>query len=138
VDRLGDTFRWKGENVATTEIAAALGTYPGITAVTVYGVTVSGHDGKAGMAALEIGDSFNIAGLKAHLAALPAYARPLFIRLVPALAVTETFKPKKSELAAEGFDPSRTNDALYADTGKGFEILDVALYARINSGLMRF
>jgi fatty-acyl-CoA synthase len=138
VDRLGDTFRWKGENVATTEIAAVLGEYPGVSAATVYGVTVPGHDGKAGMAALETNDGFDIIGLKSHLATLPAYARPLFIRLVPTLAVTETFKPKKSELVAEGFDPARTSDTLYADTGKSYELLDAALYARINSGLIRF
>ncbi len=138
VDRLGDTFRWKGENVATTEVAAALSACPGVAAATVYGVTVPGHDGKAGMAALETGDDFDIAGLKASLGALPAYARPLFIRLVPALSVTETFKTKKSELAAGGFDPARVTDALYADTGKGYEVLDGALYARISSGLIRF
>jgi fatty-acyl-CoA synthase len=138
VDRLGDTFRWKGENVAITEVAAALGSHPGVTAATVYGVTVPGHDGKAGMAALETSGEFDIYGLKAHLAALPAHARPLFIRLVPALAVTETFKPKKSDLVAEGFDPARVSDALYADTGKGYELLDAALYTRISSGLIRF
>ena len=97
VDRLGDTFRWKGENVATTEVAAALAAYPGVIAATVYGVAVQGADGKAGMAALETGDAFDLAGLKAHLKArLPDYAHPLFLRLVPSLAVTETFKQKKS------------------------------------------
>ena len=137
VDRLGDTFRWKGENVATTEVAGVLGSYPGVTAATVYGVTVPGHDGKAGMAALETIADFDLSGLRAHLSALPAYARPLFLRLVRELAVTETFKTKKSELAAQGFDPSLTDDALYADAGNGFEELDAALYARINSGLVR-
>jgi fatty-acyl-CoA synthase len=138
VDRLGDTFRWKGENVATTEVAAALGTYPGVIAATVFGVAVPGYDGKAGMAALETEPGFDIAGLKTHLVALPSYARPLFVRLVLALSVTETFKTKKSELAAQGFDPARVSDTLYADTGKSYEILDVALYARISSGLVRF
>jgi fatty-acyl-CoA synthase len=138
VDRLGDTFRWKGENVATTEVAAALAGCPGIFAATVYGVTVPGHEGKAGMAALETDENFDITGLKVHLAALPAYARPLFIRLVPSLAITETFKTKKGELAAQGFDPALVGDTLYADAGKGYEILDPALYARISSGLIRF
>jgi fatty-acyl-CoA synthase len=138
VDRLGDTFRWKGENVATTEVAAVLGSYPGVIAATVYGVTVPGNDGKAGMAALETGGDFNLSGLKAHLSALPAYARPLFLRQAASLAVTETFKTKKSELAAEGFDPALTDDAIYADIGNGYEKLDSALYARISSGLVRF
>jgi fatty-acyl-CoA synthase len=138
VDRLGDTFRWKGENVATTEVAAVLASYPGVIAANVYGVTVPDNDGKAGMAALETDGSFDLTGLKAHLAQLPTYARPLFLRLVPSLAVTETFKQKKQDLAIEGFDPVRVRDPLYADLGDGYQPLNVALYARISSGLIRF
>ena len=138
VDRLGDTFRWKGENVATTEVGAALSTFPGVIAATVYGVAVPGHEGKAGMAALETDDGLDLARLREHLAALPAYARPLFIRLTPSLAVTETFKTRKNLLAAEGFDTTAIADMLFAETGNGYEPLDEALYARINSGLIRF
>ena len=138
VDRLGDTFRWKGENVATTEVTAVLATYPGIAAATVYGVRVPGADGRTGMAAIETGAGFDLTGLKAHLARLPAYARPLFLRLVPSLAVTETFKLKKQVLMADGFDPSRITDPLYADLGDGYRPLNAALYTRISSGLARF
>jgi fatty-acyl-CoA synthase len=139
VDRLGDTFRWKGENVATTEVAAVLAAYPGIIAANVYGVAVPGNDGKAGMAALETDEKFDLSGLKAHLTAkLPAYARPLFLRLVPSLAITETFKQKKQQLAMEAFDPEHATDALYADVGETYRPLDAGLYARISSGLMRF
>ena len=139
LDRLGDTFRWKGENVATTEVAAALSAYPGIAAANVYGVAVPGNDGKAGMAAIETDGNFDLPGLKTYLATkLPAYARPLFLRQVASLAVTETFKQKKQQLAAEGFDPLRVADALYADDGKAYRLLDGALYTRISSGLMRF
>jgi fatty-acyl-CoA synthase len=139
VDRLGDTFRWKGENVATTEVAAALTAYPGIAAATVYGVAVPGADGKAGMAALETRADFDIAGLKAHLQTrLPVYARPIFVRLVETLAATETFKQKKGELASDGFDPGRIADPLYADQGDGYVALDGALHARIQSGAIRF
>jgi fatty-acyl-CoA synthase len=138
VDRLGDTFRWKGENVATTEVTAALTAYPGITAANVYGIVVPGADGKAGMAALETDASFDPAGLPSHLKTrLPDYARPIFLRLVGALALTETFKQKKSDLAAEGFDPSRIADTLYVDLGAGYVTLDAALYERISSGLVR-
>jgi fatty-acyl-CoA synthase len=138
VDRLGDTFRWKGENVATTEVAAALSAYPGVAAANVYGVAVPGADGKAGMTALETNDAFDIAGLRAHLKTrLPDYARPIFLRLVTSLAATETFKQKKGELAAEGFDPRRVGDPLYADLGEGYVALDEALYARIGSGEIR-
>ena len=138
VDRLGDTFRWKGENVATTEVAAALTAYPGVAAANVYGVAVPGADGKAGMAALEASQDFDIAGLKTHLKArLPDYARPIFVRLVDTLAATETFKQKKGELAADGFDPARVNGPLYADLGDGYVALDEALHARIHSGAIR-
>jgi fatty-acyl-CoA synthase len=139
VDRLGDTFRWKGENVATTEVAAALSACPGIVTATVYGVRVPGADGKAGMAALQTDLQFDLEGLKAHLKArLPDYARPLFLRLVPSLALTETFKQMKADLARDGFDPGRIADRLYADTGNGYVALDAALYDRIKSGLVRF
>ncbi len=137
VDRLGDTFRWKGENVATTEVASVLSAYPGVTAANVYGVAVPGTDGRAGMAALETEAGFDISGLAAHLEKLPAYARPIFLRLVPQIAVTETFKPKKPQLQADGFDPARVRDPLFANLGHGYQVLDAALYARISSGLMR-
>ncbi|HEY4076176.1 MAG TPA: long-chain-acyl-CoA synthetase [Rhizomicrobium sp.] len=138
VDRIGDTFRWKGENVATTEVAATAGSAPGVKAANIYGVAVPGHSGKAGMAALEAEDHFDLATFHAHVAArLPFYARPLFLRIVASLAVTETFKQKKSALAQEGFDPAAISDPLYADCGEGYQPLDAALYARISSGLMR-
>jgi len=83
VDRVGDTFRWKGENVATTEVEGALNSYAGIEQAVAYGVEVPGTDGRAGMAALSyVGDKLDGAALAAHLRAqLPAYAIPLFLRL---------------------------------------------------------
>ena len=138
VDRIGDTFRWKGENVATTEVAAAAASAPGVKNACVYGVTVPGANGRCGMAALEVEPDFDPAAFRAHMAArLPAYARPLFLRLVRSLAVTETFKQKKQVLAQEGFDPAAIADPLFADCGTGFVPLDAALYARISSGLIR-
>jgi fatty-acyl-CoA synthase len=138
MDRIGDTFRWKGENVATTEVAAAAASAPGVKAVNIYGVTVQGQGGKCGMAALEVEDRFDLAALRTHMAQhLPAYARPVFLRLVPSLAITETFKQKKHLLAQDSFDPAATTDPLYADCGEGYVPLDAALYARINSGLIR-
>ena len=138
VDRIGDTFRWKGENVATTEVAAAIASGLGVKAAAVYGVAVPGQDGKCGMAALETAPGFDLVALRAHLAQrLPAYARPVFLRVVDSLAVTETFKQKKHLLAQDGFDPAIITDALYADCGDGYVPLDTALYARINSGLIR-
>jgi fatty-acyl-CoA synthase len=139
VDRLGDTFRWKGENVATTEVAAALMAYPDIVAATVYGISVPGADGRAGMAALQVDAALDLENLNAHLKArLPDYARPVFLRLVSSLALTETFKQKKQELMAEGCDPTRIADPLYADLGTGYQPLDAALYERISASLARF
>ena len=106
VDRLGDTFRWKGENVATTEVEAALARAPQVADSTVYGVDVPGCDGKAGMAAIVLADSetFDGAVLADHVRSeLPAYARPLFVRVVEALEHTSTFKSRKVELRDLGF-----------------------------------
>jgi len=117
VDRLGDTFRWKGENVATTEVAAVLRACPGVIDAAVYGVAVPGHDGKAGMAALVTDASFDLAHLHAHLVEkLPSYARPMFVRLSPALDTTGTFRLQKTELVGEGYTDSR--DPVWVDDAK--------------------
>jgi len=138
VDRVGDTFRWKGENVSTGEVAAVLAACSGVVEANVYGVEAPGADGKAGMAALVVDDAFDFAALRAHLAErLPAYARPLFIRITGALASTETFKQKKQDLAAEGFDPARIDDALYVDTAGAYQMLDGVMFERITAGLIR-
>ncbi|GEO97823.1 long-chain-acyl-CoA synthetase [Methylobacterium haplocladii] len=138
VDRIGDTFRWKGENVATTEVAEVLGHCPGVLEASVYGVAVPGSEGKAGMAALTTGASFDIDALHAALAeGLPAYARPVFLRIVQDFAHTETFKQKKAVLAAEGFDPERIGDALYIDRDGQYRPLDPATYAAVGRGDVR-
>jgi fatty-acyl-CoA synthase len=117
IDRIGDTFRWKGENVSTTEVAEALAIFPGVREASVYGVAVPGYEGRAGMAALvaDLGE-FDLAGLRAHVGAhLPPYARPAFLRFKRDLDMTGTFKQKKTDLVAEGFDISRSADPIYFD-----------------------
>ncbi|RNI19899.1 long-chain-acyl-CoA synthetase [Flexivirga caeni] len=107
VDRLGDTFRWKGENVATTEVESALAELPGIAETTVYGVAVPGTDGKAGMAAVVLveGSSVDGSGWAAALgSSLPPYAVPLFLRITDSLEHTSTFKSRKVELRDAGFE----------------------------------
>jgi fatty-acyl-CoA synthase len=133
-DRIGDSFRWKGENVSTLEVAQALAACPGVCDASVCGVSVPAHEGRAGMAALTVREDFDLGALRRHVdAALPAYARPLFIRICATLDVTETFKHKKHALADEGFDPARVADALYfAQPGeKEYVSLDAALFRRI-------
>ena len=101
VDRIGDTFRWKGENVSTSEVAAAITAFPGIVEATVYGVHIPGTEGAAGMAAIVRDAPLDLAAFRAHLARrLPAYARPLFVRVMDRIEVTGTFKHSKSDLAA--------------------------------------
>ena len=140
VDRVGDTFRWKGENVSTSEVADAINTFPGVADATVYGVTVFQHDGRAGMAAIVCDGQCDLGALHAHLAAnLPEYARPLFIRIQRQLDVTGTFKQKKGDLVREGFNPLATLDPIYFNDAeaKTFVPLDPALHLRIEKGEVR-
>lgn len=117
VDRLGDTFRWKGENVSTTEVGLVLRQCQGVVDAAVYGVAIANADGKAGMAALVVEQgAFDFAALRAHLEAhLPAYARPMFVRLCSALPATGTFRLRKGDLVQQGYskstDPVWLNDA---------------------------
>ncbi len=119
VDRLGDTFRWKGENVATTDVEAAVSADPGVEAVTVFGVQVPGADGRAGMAAvvLKEGQQFDGKALANTVyEQLPGYAVPLFVRVVDSLEQTSTFKSKKSGLREQGYGPE-VEDPLYVLQG---------------------
>ncbi len=139
VDRIGDTFRWKGENVSTTEVAAAVARCPGVLDATVYGVAVPGTDGRAGMAALVIGDGFDIATLYRHLECVPDYARPVFLRLRTELETTATFKHQKGELMREGYDPAVTNDLIYLnDTRRQTYVrMDQALHESVRAAQIR-
>jgi len=115
VDRTGDTFRWKGENVATSEVAEALSVFPGIKEANVYGVEVPGGEGKAGMAALVPGKDFDFERLARHIETnLPSYARPVFLRFTPEIETTSTFKQRKIELQKQGFDPGEVGDPMFA------------------------
>jgi fatty-acyl-CoA synthase len=137
VDRVGDTFRWKGENVATSEVAEALSVFPGVKEANVYGVEVPGGEGKAGMAALVTDAGFDLTGLATYLEKnLPFFARPIFLRFQQAIETTSTFKQRKIELQKEGFDPTAISDPLYvreAATGQ-YVTLTPALYRNICEG----
>jgi fatty-acyl-CoA synthase len=114
VDRIGDTFRWKGENVATSEVSEALSVVPGVKEANVYGVAVPGMDGRAGMAALVTAQGFDIDKLADAIAPnLPVYARPIFVRLLPELEITGTFKQRKVELVKAGFNLDSFRDPIY-------------------------
>ncbi len=143
VDRLGDTFRWKGENVATMEVEKALDSFPGIQASAVYGVSMPSGDGKAGMASIlpQEGRSIDLKTLTAHLrSSLPKYAVPLFIRFIGDFEMTATHKIKKTRFRKEGYDPALVKEELYAllpgsDT---YVPVEDALYREIMAGKYSF
>jgi fatty-acyl-CoA synthase len=140
VDRLGDTFRWKGENVATSEVNEAILECPGVIDATTYGVAVRGADGRAGMAAIVTAPGFDFAEFSDHLSRrLPAYACPVFVRVSAALEATETFKQKKQDLVRAGFDPRKIADPLFFRDAKSgrFLPLDADQYARLLQGAIR-
>jgi fatty-acyl-CoA synthase len=140
VDRIGDTFRWKGENVSTNEVSDVIAQFPGVEEANVYGVKIDAMDGRAGMAALTTNKTFDLAGLHAYLAReLPGFARPIFLRLRHEIETTGTFKYRKVDLVREGFDPANTNDPLYFDDpeAKTYTPLTHDLAARVRSGAIR-
>ncbi len=140
VDRVGETYRWKGENVSTAEVLSALAAAPGVKEGVVFGVSVPGADGRAGMAALVVDRAFDLQALRAEaVRRLPSFARPVFVRLLPALESTGTFKPRKQDLMRSGFDPLTVSDPLYVDDARAnaYVPLDAALYADIVGGRFR-
>jgi fatty-acyl-CoA synthase len=140
VDRIGDTFRWKGENVSTTEVEEAIGQYDSVLETNVYGVQVPGRDGRAGMAAVVAKPNLDLATLREQLVKrLPDYARPVFLRIRHDIEVTATFKQKKLDLVKQGFDPGIIADPIYFNdpAAKAFVRLDATLYDRIRAGQVR-
>ncbi|XP_032368878.1 very long-chain acyl-CoA synthetase [Etheostoma spectabile] len=138
-DRVGDTFRWKGENVATNEVSDILTISDCLKEASVYGVQVPGHEGRVGMAAVTVkeGAQFDGSRIYHHVVNyLPSYARPRFIRIQNAVEVTGTFKQMKVKLVEESFDPGRILDPLYIldDKEKSYVPLRSQVYNSIISG----
>jgi fatty-acyl-CoA synthase len=120
VDRLGDTFRWKGENVATTQVERALAADKSIEECTVFGVEIPRTGGRAGMAAIKLREGADLDGKAlAHTVydQLPAYALPLFLRLVESMEHTTTFKSRKVDLREQAYGPG-VDDPLYVLAGR--------------------
>ncbi|MFZ1295168.1 MAG: long-chain-acyl-CoA synthetase, partial [Pseudomonadales bacterium] len=142
VDRVGDTFRWKAENVASTEVERVLGQRPGVVQACVYGVQVPHADGRAGMAALVLDrpDAFAPGPCaRALQKQLPPYAVPRFLRIVPEHETTATFKIRKVDLKRQGFDPRAIDDPLWVllDRNRGYQPLTADIFTRISSGRLR-
>ncbi|MFW1856996.1 long-chain-acyl-CoA synthetase [Acinetobacter defluvii] len=119
VDRLGDTFRWKGENVSTTEVENIVSEYAKITEAVVYGVEIPNTNGRAGMAAITLnaGEALNeqdlIDMVTEFKKGLPSYAVPVFLRIQETMETTGTFKYQKNKLKEQAYDPKKTSDRLY-------------------------
>jgi citronellyl-CoA synthetase len=143
VDRLRDTFRWKGENVSTTEVESLLGAFTGVEDAVVYGVEIPETNGRCGMAALRMSSGANLdpQALALYLdKEMPAYAAPLFIRLLTEVETTGTFKYKKTELKQLAYDPEQTADPLLVRSpgSDTFQPLDSTLYGQIQTATHRF
>jgi len=144
IDRIGDTFRWKGENVSTTEVEEALNALPQVSEAVVYGVRIPDTDGRAGMAgiipAVNIRDFDSKALGEALNHTLPHYAVPKFIRLCKTFKTTSTFKIKKSVLQDEGFNPDNTKDRIFAllPGKQKYVPLTANLFNEINSGKFKY
>ncbi|XP_074650848.1 long-chain fatty acid transport protein 2-like [Tubulanus polymorphus] len=145
-DRLGDTFRWKGENVSTTEVGNLIAELEFVNECNVYGVEVPGCDGRAGMVtmvtknnALTLCDAELVKLFKHCVEYLPSYARPMFLRVNKEIQVTSTFKHIKLQLRDEGFNPHEINGALYFLDGNNstYSILTTEIYDHIVSGKIK-
>jgi len=135
-DRVGDTFRWKGENVATNEVAEILNGAEGVLESNVFGVKVPGTDGRAGMACLSCGEGFSLDKFTAWVMEhLPSYQRPYFLRMLgDEMRVTGTFKHQKTDYRREGYDPAQVRDPLYFFDGERYTPLDTDIFEALNSG----
>ena len=138
VDRVGDTFRWKSENVSTNEVGEILNGFKDVNMSNVYGVEIPGCEGRAGMAAFSLDDasSFDWQGFSNHVEnSLPKYARPLFIRIIEEMDTTGTFKLKKNDLRNEAFNIDKVTDQIYClkPNSSNYEVLDNEWFQTINS-----
>jgi len=137
VDRIGDTYRWKGENVSTAEVAEVISVAKGVRSATVSSVPVPGAEGQAGLAALEIDGEFDPASFWQAAQGLPGYAQPRFVRVLPRLSTTGTFKIQKMELRTGGVDPNRVDDPLFVRVDDGYVRLTPDLWTDIVEGRFR-
>jgi fatty-acyl-CoA synthase len=134
-DRVGDTFRWKGENVSTNEVAEVLNGARGVLESNVYGVAVPGADGRAGMASINAHPELELSELARYvIERLPAYQRPHFLRVQREMRVTATFKHQKAAYREEGFDPARVSDPLFLLDGETYVPIDQTVFQRIQAG----
>ena len=121
VDRIGDTYRWKSENVSTQEVAVALAEYEGAELINIYGVLVPEHEGRAGMAAIVMQSGYEFDPVAFYALTnekIPNYAAPQFVRVSKAADMTSTFKLRKVDLQKQGYDPLACDEPLFVRNDK--------------------
>ena len=140
VDRVGDTFRWRSENVSTNEVGEIINHHPSVQFCNIYGVAIPNADGRAGMAAITLAQGqtqLDLADFSAFVAReLPSYARPVFLRIRPEMEVTGTFKLMKGDLRKEGYDVASIADPLFVlkPNASVYEPLDQPYLAKLRAG----
>ena len=137
VDRIGDTFRWKGENVSTAEVADVITRDDAIDEATVVGIHVPNMDGQAGLVAVVPANGFDPEHFGRTVAELPAYAQPRFVRVMGGLAKTGTFKIQKNEMRNDGVDPAAVEDPLFVRTDGGYEPLTPERWSEVKEGRLK-
>lgn len=146
VDRTGDTFRWRAENVSTNEVAEVLNAHPQITMANVYGVEVAGAEGRAGMVAFQLergaDAELDLSTFQALVEReLPGYAQPVFIRVQQHVTTTTTFKLQKVALREEAYHPDKVRgDIIYVRKPRsdGYQKMDAEFYQQIVAGTSGF
>lgn len=137
VDRIGDTYRWKGENVSTAEVADVLGQTPGVREVTVCGVQVPGMEGQTGLAAVVCDKPLDLGELWRVAQELPSYAQPRFVRVLDGFSTTATFKIQKTTLRKEGIDPDTQAGRIYLRQDNAYVPLTAPLWQDVQQGRAR-
>lgn len=146
VDRLGDTFRWKGENISTTEVENAVSEYEKIAEAVVYGVEIPNTNGRAGMAAITLSEGTTLTEQDLQQMAtqfkkcVPAYAVPVFLRIQKQVETTGTFKYQKNKLKEQSFDPNKNDERLLVllPNATGYCDLTPEIFSNIEAYQYRF
>jgi fatty-acyl-CoA synthase len=137
VDRIGDTYRCKGENVSTAEVGDVLSRAPGIREVAVVGLRIPPHDGQFGLVGVVPENGFDVEGFHQTVRELPSYAQPRFVRVLSSIETTSTNKQQKNRIRKEGIDPEQITDPLYAWSENGYVPLTPTLYDAVKAGTYR-
>jgi fatty-acyl-CoA synthase len=137
VDRIGDTYRCKGENVSTAEVGDVLGRAPGVREVAVVGLRIPPHDGQFGLVGVVPEGGFDVQAFHRTARELPSYAQPRFVRVLSSIETTATNKLQKNRIRREGIDPDKVSDPLYAWSEDGYVPLTATLYDAVKAGTYR-